>query len=84
MIILEALKWIGILVVVLFGFGCVLAFVLMIAFVLAAEEQKRETQGDLPFYCMTLDEQCPTPELPCIQCEEYKKQIGESKHDNQD
>lgn len=32
MMILEILKWLGIAIAVLFGIGCVLAFVLMIAF----------------------------------------------------
>lgn len=73
MMILEILKWLGILVAVLFGFGCFLAFVLMIAFVLVAEEQEQQMQGELPFHCMTLDERCPTPDLPCTQCKEYKK-----------
>lgn len=84
MMILEILKWIGMAILVLFGIGCVLAFFTVIAFVLVADEQEREMQNDLPFHCMTLDERCPTPDLPCTQCKEYKKQIGESEYDNQD
>lgn len=83
MMILEILKWIGIGVIVLFGLGCVLAFVLMIAFVLVADEQEKQMQGELPFHCMITDTRCPTPELPCNQCEEYKREIGESEYDNQ-
>lgn len=84
MMILEILKWFGILVLVLFGFGCVLAFFAVIAFVLVADEQEREMQGELPFHCMTLNEKCPTPDLPCSQCEAYQKEIGDSEYDNQD
>lgn len=79
MMILEILKWIGMAILVLFGFGCVLAFLAVIAIVLAADEQK---QGELPFHCMISDERCPTPDTPCNECEIY--QIGEPKHDNQD
>lgn len=81
MMILEILKWIGITVAVLLGLGCVLAFVLIVAFVLVAEEQTQQMQGELPFHCMISDERCPTPDTPCNKCKIY--QIGESKNDNQ-
>lgn len=82
MMILEILKWIGMAILVLFGIGCVLAFFAVIAFVLVADEEEQQIQGELPFHCMTMDKRCPTPDTPCNECEIY--QIGEPKHDNQD
>lgn len=84
MMILEILKWIGIAILVLLGIGCVLALVVMIAFVLVANEQTQQMQGELPFHCILSDERCPTPELPCNECEVHKKEMGANEHDNQD
>lgn len=82
--IVEILKWIGIGILVLFGLGCVLAFVVMMAFVLVADEQEQQMQGELPFHCMASDQRCPTPELPCNECGIYQKEKGANEHDNQD
>lgn len=81
--IVIILKCVGMAIAILFGIGCIFALMVMVAIARVSEEQKKQDNGELPFYCMELDSRCPSPELPCKECEVYQRKMGEKEYDNQ-
>lgn len=73
--IAEILKWIGIIFLVLFIFGCLLT-VMVISWAMWKVKKEEEQEG-LPFHCMITEELCIMPEESCTECDIYEERINE-------